>query len=153
KAIEDEPVGRLLRGDPLADHADDHLVGYEISAVHVLLGRTPQLGPLTNRRPQDVASRPVRQLQVLLQPLSLRALTAAWRSEENEIKLSHDFLSVEIDLRTPICADLQRPQTISGSPHSCASSAAPRAASRFRAQRQSRSGSRFRRRRSWPRSG
>ena len=38
EAVEDEAVLGLVLVDPLGDHADDHLVGDEVAAVHVLLG-------------------------------------------------------------------------------------------------------------------
>ena len=135
EAVEDEAVGRLGGVDPLGDHADDHLVGDEVAAVHVLLRGAAELGLLAHRGAEDVAGRVVGQAQVFLQALALRSLAAAraGRGGRGSARASA--------------------ATISGSPRSCASSAAPRAASPCPVPRRSRSGSRCRRRRSWPRSG
>ena len=50
EAVEDEAVGGLLALDPLGDHADDHLVGDQVAAVHVLLRLLAELGPLARPR-------------------------------------------------------------------------------------------------------
>ena len=80
KAVEDEAVGGLGGVDPLGDHADDHLVGDEVAAIHVLLCRAAELGLVAHRGAQDVPGRVVGQPQVFLQPLALRALAAAGRA-------------------------------------------------------------------------
>ena len=44
EAVEDEAVLGLRARRPLGDHADDHLVGDEVAAVHVLLRLAAELG-------------------------------------------------------------------------------------------------------------
>ena len=85
EAVEDEAVGRLGGVDPLGDHADDHLVGDQVAAIHVLLRGAAQLGLVADRRPQDVPGRVVRQPQVFVKALPLGSLAAAGRAQENEI--------------------------------------------------------------------
>src|SRR5262245_54564389 len=139
EAVEDESVGGLVALQPLGDHADDHLVRDQIAAVHVLLGLPADLGSLLDRGAQDVARRVVGQPEVLLKALPLGSLAAPRRPEQDQIQLGQ--------ARHPAA------RVTSGSPRSCASSAAPRAASRCPAPPRPRSGSRYRRRRSWPTSG
>ena len=66
KPVEDEAVGGLLALDALRDHADDHLVGHEVAAVHVLLRLAPDLGLVAHRRAKDVARRVVGQPEIAL---------------------------------------------------------------------------------------
>ena len=75
-----KPSAASLGVDPLGDHADDHLVGDQVAAVHVLLRGPAQLRLVAHRRPQDVPGRVIGQPQVFLQPLPLRALPAAGRA-------------------------------------------------------------------------
>ena len=92
EAVEDEAVGRLAGVDPLADHADDHLVGDEVAAVHVVLGGLAELGSLAHRGAEDVPGRVVRQLEVLLQALALRALARPRGAEQDQIQLRRQAL-------------------------------------------------------------
>ena len=52
-----KPSAASSRCDPLGDHADDHLVGHQVAAVHVLLRLRAELGPLATaaRRMSPVA--------------------------------------------------------------------------------------------------
>ncbi len=83
KAVEDEAVERLRGVDPLDDHADDHLVGDQVAAIHVLLRGPAQLGLVAHRGTEDVAGGVVGQAQVFLQPLALGALSRPGRAEEH----------------------------------------------------------------------
>ena len=74
KAIEDEAVARLARVDPLGDHSDDHPVGHQVAAVHVLLRRPPQLGFVAHRAAENVPGRVVGQPQVFVEALPLSSL-------------------------------------------------------------------------------
>src|SRR5215211_324036 len=136
KAVEDEPVGGLLLLQPLRDHADDHLVGGQVAPVHVLLRLLADLGALLDGGAEDVAGRVIGEAEVLLKALPLGPLPAARRPEQNEVQFGQ--------ARHPAA------RITSGSPRSCASSAGPRAASRYREPRRRRSGSRSHRRRSLP---
>ncbi len=49
EAVQDEAVGGLGALDLLEDHADDHLVGDELAAVHVALGLLAQVGARLHR--------------------------------------------------------------------------------------------------------
>src|SRR5215208_5347523 len=87
EAVEDEAVGGLLPLEAVRNHPDDHLVGHQVAAIHVLLGLLADLGPLLDRGAQDVAGGVVRQAEVLLQALPLSPLPAAGRAEQDEVQL------------------------------------------------------------------
>src|SRR3954453_15305503 len=87
--VEEEAVGRVLLGEAVEDHADDHLVGHEVAAVHVLLGLLAQVRPVLHRLAQDVARRDIRQREVLLEAFGLGALARAGRAEQDEVELGH----------------------------------------------------------------
>ena len=74
----------------LEDHADDHLVGHEVAAVHELLGLPAELGALLDRGAQHVARGDVGQAEVLVQALGLGALAGPGRAEEDEIQLGQE---------------------------------------------------------------
>src|SRR5215217_334780 len=89
ESIEDEPVGGLIAGHSLGDQADHHLIGHQVTLVHVLLGLRPKLGAVAHASTQNVAGGVVRQPEVHLQPLALRPLSGAGRAQEHEIELGH----------------------------------------------------------------
>ncbi len=90
EAVEQEAVARVAAGDPVGDHADDHLVGHELAGVHEPLCLPAQLGALGHLRAQDVAGGDVRQLKVLAQAVGLRALAGAGRTEQDQVELGQD---------------------------------------------------------------
>ena len=89
EAVEQEAVLRLGRLDGLEDDAGDDLVGHELAGVHELLGLLAELALGGHGGAQHVARRDVRQVEVVGQPLGLRALAGAGRTEEDEIELRH----------------------------------------------------------------
>src|SRR5205807_9884297 len=110
KAVEEKAVAGLVGLHSLEDHLDDDLVGDQLSLLHVLLGLVAQVGSVPDRLAQEIAGDDVGQAEVFAQAFALRALTRPGRAEQDEVEFGHA-------------------RTISGSPRSCASSAAPRAAS------------------------
>src|SRR4051794_7694814 len=74
EAVEQEAVRGVLVAEAIEDHADDHVVGHELAAVHVPLGLAAQVRALLHRRAQDVAGGDVGQREVVLQALGLGAL-------------------------------------------------------------------------------
>ena len=87
--------------DPLGDHPDDHIVRDQVAAVHVLLGRLAELGPLRHGGPEDVAGRVVGQAEVLLQAFSLRSLSGPGGSEQDQIQLRHEPCRLPVYFRKP----------------------------------------------------
>src|SRR6476620_5796192 len=114
ETVKDKAVGGLLVLEALGDHPDGHLVRDQVPAIHVLLGLLADLGPLLDRRAQDVAGRVIGQPEVLLPTLHLCPLAAPGRSEQDEVQLGQARRSAA--------------RVTSGSPRSCASSAGLRAA-------------------------
>src|SRR3954451_11939149 len=115
ESVEDEPVGRLVAGHALRDDADHHLIGNEVAPIHVPLGLGAELGALTNGGPEDVAGRVVGEAEVLLQPLALRPLSGAGRTQKHEIELGHSSGSLESQHRTSDLTAGRRPDRVSGS--------------------------------------
>src|SRR3954453_4229563 len=130
EAVEEEAVLGVRLGEPVEDHADDDLVGDEVAAVHVLLGLLAEVRLLLDRLAQHVPRRDVREREVLLEALRLGALSRAGRAEQDEVELGHRERESQHAAIAGGDAD-PRAGTLStsGSPRSCASSAAPRAAS------------------------
>src|SRR3954462_5415259 len=46
EAVEEEAVGGVLLGEAVEDDADDHVVGDEVAAIHVLLGLLAEVRPV-----------------------------------------------------------------------------------------------------------
>src|SRR5215210_2980705 len=111
EAVEQEAVVALVL-DLVEDHRDHELVGHQLALVHVLLGLLAELGAVLDVRAQEVARTDVGQPEVLGQSRGLGALPGPGRAQQDEVQLAHEA-------RKPT----------SGSLRSCASSAAPRAAS------------------------
>ena len=85
EAVEQEAVARVVIGEALEDHADDHAVGHEFAGVHVALGLGSERCRRGDGGAEHVPGRDVRQAEVLGQPLSLRAFARARRSEQDEV--------------------------------------------------------------------
>src|SRR3954468_14211374 len=130
EAVEQEAVAGVRVVQAVQDHADDDLVRDEIAAVHVLLRLFPEVRALLDGLAQHVAGRDVREGEVLLEALGLGALARAGRAEQDEVELGHLGRGSRTP-RSPGGEAGPRPGTLStsGSPRSCASSAAPRVAS------------------------
>mmetsp|Transcript_8909 Transcript_8909/g.27996 ORF Transcript_8909/g.27996 Transcript_8909/m.27996 type:complete len:215 (+) Transcript_8909:911-1555(+) len=75
EAVE-QPAVRLAVGlrEPLAHEVDDHLVGHELAAIHVLLGGEAHLGTRLHRSTQHVARRQMHEPKLALDQLALRPL-------------------------------------------------------------------------------
>jgi hypothetical protein len=69
------------------DHADDHVVGHEVAALHVLLRGPAQLGFVPDRGAEDVPGRVVGQVEVFGQALALGALPRSGRAQQHEVQL------------------------------------------------------------------
>ncbi len=83
EAVEDEAVLGLVALDALGDHADDHVVGDEVAAVHVLLRLAADLGLVAHGGAQDVAGRVVGQAEVGGEALALGPLARSGRAEQD----------------------------------------------------------------------
>ena len=104
KAVEQEAARGIGLGQPLADDADDHVVGHELAGVHVLLRREAELGARLQRGAQHVAGRDVRHAEGGRDALGLRAFAGPRRTEQHDVELF-------------VCHDDPR-GTTSGSPRS-----------------------------------
>jgi hypothetical protein len=89
EAIEQKAFAGVLLGDAQSDHAEDHLVGHQLSGVHVLLRLLPHLGALRYLGPQHVAGGDVCEREVGLQALGLSTLAGTRRTEQDEVRLHH----------------------------------------------------------------
>ncbi len=65
------------------DHADDDLVGDQLTGLHVALCLQPQLGPFGHLGAQHVAGGDVREGEVRPQTLGLGALAGPGRAEQD----------------------------------------------------------------------
>ena len=79
------PRCRRLR-QPVADQADDDVVGHQVASRHDLLGLQPELGALAHRRAQHVAGGDVVHLALGHHPRGLSALARARRAHENQVE-------------------------------------------------------------------
>jgi len=82
--VEHEPGIAVVGGQALHHHGDDHLVGHQVTPVHVLLGGPAQLGPLGHIGPEDVPGGHVGTGELLRELDRLRALPRAWRAEDHQ---------------------------------------------------------------------
>ena len=86
KAVQDEPALGVGLRQPLADHADDDVVGHEVAAGHDLLGHQPQLGAVPNGLAQHVAGGDVGEPVLRRNARSLGALAGAGRAHEDQVE-------------------------------------------------------------------
>ncbi len=91
EAVEQEAVTGIVALDALDDHADDHLVGHELAGIHERLRLHAEFGAVGDRLAQHVAGGDVREVEVLADPLGLRALPGAGRTEQDEVQLRHGY--------------------------------------------------------------
>ena len=89
----EEPAGGLgLVGvERLDDHADHHLVGDEVSAVHELLGALAEVGARRDRRAEEIARGDVLEAVLLDDELALGALArGGGAGDHNLLRASRD---------------------------------------------------------------
>ena len=89
EAVEQEAIAGVVHADPLGDHPHDHLVGHELSRLHVPLRLPAERGAVRHLRTQHVARRDVREREVALQTVRLGALARTRRAEEDQVQLGH----------------------------------------------------------------
>jgi len=79
-------VNGVAATQPLADHADDHVVGHKVAARHDRLRAQAQLSAVAHRRSQHVAGGDVGEPMRLGHPRRLRALAGTGRAHEDQIE-------------------------------------------------------------------
>ena len=84
EAVEQEAVAGVVLVEPLLDHRDRHLVGYQVAGVHVPLGLVAQRGAVGHVRSEDVPGRDLGHRQVGSEELSLGALASAGRTHQDQ---------------------------------------------------------------------
>ena len=84
EAVEDEPVERVVLGQPLADHPDRDLVGDEVAALHDRVDLAPERRRVVERA-EHVAGRDVRDLVLGRDALRLRSLPRPLRAEHEHV--------------------------------------------------------------------
>src|SRR3954453_12362979 len=89
EAVEQEAVGGVGLAQAVEDHGDDDLVRHELAAVHVRLRLLAEVRLVLDGLAEHVARRDVREREVLLQTIGLRALPGPGRPQQDEVELGH----------------------------------------------------------------
>ena len=82
--IRDRQEGVRLGRKRRTDHADDDLVGYQTTGIHVALRLKSKVRAVLDLLTKQVAGGQMQQVQLLLQALSLGALAGTGGTEECE---------------------------------------------------------------------
>jgi hypothetical protein len=92
--VEDEAVAGVVLLEALAHHRHDHVVGNEITGVHVALRLPAELRAVGDVLAQHVPRPDVRKLEVLPQALGLGAFTGTGRTEQDQVQFRHGMVTV-----------------------------------------------------------
>ena len=82
--VEHEAAGAVALPQPLQDHVDDHVVGDQLTPVHVPAGRPAQLRPPVGVGPQDVTGGDVHPPEPVDEPAGLGALAGGGRADQDD---------------------------------------------------------------------
>jgi hypothetical protein len=79
--VQDEAGLRVVLGQPILQHAQQDVVGYQLAGIHDRLGLQSHRRARRNGGAQHVAGRDMRHTQFRLQPGGLRAFARAGRTK------------------------------------------------------------------------
>ena len=85
ESVKDESGGFRVLVHLRFQHADGHVVGNELTLIHVAFGQVPQLRFSLDVGAKNVSSAEVNQVVVLHQKSTLGALPCPWRAKQNQV--------------------------------------------------------------------